>query len=259
MLPAKAAEYVSKLDKMTVKVSPATKPSPVPVAFMDMMVDGKKLDSKMFVFPGFLRIPMKDGLVQFNKHYLKPAGPDVCHHPSAEKFLREFEDFREFAKGIQDKIKTAVAENPLELFKKPVDPACITVVDIVEVSDEYGCSVPVKMDLVDKSKTQDFSLENLDVALMDVNRTEKGVEMTPLTFGSLSSGDILAVVTKGPYLTLMTEKNKLDGKTIGIVRVNWTVNFAYRVGKNGKRTRDTATEPVDWASDAAKEVMGDYV
>lgn len=264
MLP-KATDFIAKLDGLSVKVSPATKPSPVPVAFMDMYHNGKKIDSNMFFPPGFMRLSMsreKPENVAFNKHYLKPAGPDECDHPSAEKFGKEYVDFQTFAEALQDRIKTAVAANPLELFKKPIDPACVTVVDVVEISDEYGPSIAFKMDLLNKATNQEFSPDNFDVPFMDVVRAEsgKGVEMKPITFKDINAGDVVTLVTRGPYLTLSTEKNRIDGKMMGIVKVNWSVKYVYRVAKNGKRRReaDTSTD-LDWASDSAKAALGDYV
>lgn len=257
--------FLEKRDQFNVRVTPATKQTPIPTGFFNLEIAGKKVSSGMMMVPGRLWVPWsEDGTaIKYNKVMIKATGPDESEHPAAERFAREFAEFREFTDMLEEKIRAAVAANPISFFKKTVDPSCITVISSVEDNDQYGASIAAKFNLLDKGTRENFPASNIDTAFLDVVRKEEGVEFVPLALNEVRGGDVMAFVTSGAYLTFNIAKNPLDGKTTGLVRMHWPLTMAYRVGKGGKRRGDDSAAGEDakalWQSDAAKDMLGGYL
>ena len=259
----KPADFLAKADAVTVKVTPATKPMPVPVAFVSLMVDGKEVRMDMLTFPGHVSIPWSkesEGCIWYNKLTAFGTGPDESEHPAADRFAKEFLEWTQFTELLEAKIKEAVMANPLLFFKKAVDPSCVTVMPSVDQIGERGMGSAFKFELLNKDLRENFGADNVDTTVMEVSKDEEGVvKITPLSLSDIAYNDVVAIATSGVYITCNTMVNPLDKKTTGVVRMAWKVAMITRVAKGTKRQRDQAEVKAMWSSDAAKDIMADYL
>jgi hypothetical protein len=262
-------KILEKKDLLTVTVTPASKPGPVPLVFVDVMLGGKKVPMNLSMFPGLLHVPYErssavpgggaaasgsgseEREIAYNKLYLKAVVPEDSDHPAAERFAKEFEDFAAFLTILEAKIQDALATITTSIPSLGKSGAPITVAPTVEQSDQYGPSMSAKMRLFDTER-RTFGADNIKTVVHDVLRGEDGTVSYPrLAITDIGRGDVMLYLTDGMYVTIDTKTRQAS--------LRWSLAGMFRVARGNKRRLDddAALNPVE--SEAVQSALADYV